>query len=102
LSGNLQSDHSELLLETTRAGLGVAGFELWLIRDLLVSGELEVALPRHRLENALTRRQIYMDYLPNRRFSTKVRVLREFVAQRLKGSGESPDRSLLPAWVDAS
>lgn len=100
-SGNLQSDHSELLLETTRAGLGIAEFEIWLIRDLLVSGELEVALPQYRLENALTGRQIYMAYLPNRRFSTKVRVLREFMAERLKGIGELPDRSLLPAWVDA-
>jgi DNA-binding transcriptional LysR family regulator len=99
-SGNLQSDHSELLLETTRAGLGIAEFEIWLIRDLLVSGELEVALPRYRLENALTGRQIYMAYLPNRRFSTKVRVLREFMAQRLKGIGELPDRSLLPSLVN--
>ncbi|NML31516.1 LysR family transcriptional regulator [Paraburkholderia antibiotica] len=92
-SGNLQSDHSELLLETTRAGLGIAEFEIWLIRDLLVSGELEVVLPDYRLENALTGKQIYMAYLPNRRFSTKVRVLREFMAQRLAGIGELPDRA---------
>jgi DNA-binding transcriptional LysR family regulator len=95
--GNLQSDHSELLLEATRAGLGIAEFEIWLIRDLLVSGELEVALPDYRLENALTGRQIYMAYLPNRRFSTKVRVLREFMAERLKGIGELPERMQTPA-----
>jgi DNA-binding transcriptional LysR family regulator len=89
--GNLQSDHSELLLEATCAGLGIAEFEIWLIRDLLVSGALEVALPKYRLDNALTGRQIYMAYLPNRRFSTKVRVLREFMAQRLKGIGELPE-----------
>ncbi|WP_233835517.1 LysR family transcriptional regulator [Paraburkholderia sp. ZP32-5] len=99
-SGNLQSDHSELLLETTRAGLGIAEFEIWLIRDLLVAGELEVVLPDYRLANALTGRQIYMAYLPNRRFSTKVRVLREFMAQRLKGIGELPDRSLVPCLAD--
>jgi DNA-binding transcriptional LysR family regulator len=99
-SGNLQSDHSELLLETTRAGLGIAEFEIWLIRDLLVSGELEVALPEYRLENALTGRQIYMAYLPNRRFSTKVRVLREFMAERLKGIGELPGRTLLPSLAE--
>jgi DNA-binding transcriptional LysR family regulator len=83
-SGNLQSDHSELLLEATGAGLGIAEFESWL-RDLLVSGALEVVLPKYRLENALTGWQSYMAYLPNRRFSTKVRVLREFMAERLKG-----------------
>jgi DNA-binding transcriptional LysR family regulator len=98
--GNLQSDHSELLLEATRAGLGIAEFEIWLIRDLLVSGDLEVALPDYRLENALTGRQIYMAYLPNRRFSTKVRVLREFMAERLKGIGELPDRGQLPVLVN--
>ncbi|WP_322032520.1 LysR family transcriptional regulator [Paraburkholderia sp. J76] len=86
--GNLQSDHSELLLEATCAGLGIAEFEIWLIRDLLVSGTLEVVLPDYRLDNALTGKQIYMAYLPNRRFSTKVRVLREFLAERLKGIGE--------------
>ncbi|MCC8396861.1 LysR family transcriptional regulator [Paraburkholderia sp. MMS20-SJTR3] len=96
-SGNLQSDHSELLLEATRAGLGIAEFEIWLIRDLLISGELEVMLPDYRLDNALTGRQIYMAYLPNRRFSTKVRVLREFMAERLRGIGELPDRSLVLA-----
>jgi DNA-binding transcriptional LysR family regulator len=101
-SGNLQPDHSGLLLETTRAGLGIAEFEIWLIRDLLVSGELEVALPRYRLENALTGRQIYMAYLPNRRFSAKVRALREFMGERLKGIGELPDHSVLPAWRDTS
>jgi DNA-binding transcriptional LysR family regulator len=100
--GNLQSDHSELLLEATRAGLGIAEFEIWLIRDLLVSGELEVALPGYRLENALTGRQIYMAYLPNRRFSTKVRVLREFMAERLKGIGELPERMLVPSLVDGA
>ncbi|CAB3759629.1 LysR family transcriptional regulator [Paraburkholderia humisilvae] len=89
--GNLQSDHSELLLEATCAGLGIAEFEIWLIRDLLVSGALEVVLPKYRLDNALTGRQIYMAYLPNRRISTKVRVLREFMAERLKGIGELPE-----------
>ncbi|QQC65633.1 LysR family transcriptional regulator [Paraburkholderia ginsengisoli] len=100
--GNLQSDHSELLLEATRAGLGIAEFEIWLIRDLLVSGELEIALPDYRLENALTGRQIYMAYLPNRRFSTKVRVLREFMAERLKGIGELPERLRVPSLVDGA
>jgi hypothetical protein len=28
-------------------------------------------------------------------------VLREFMAQRLKGIGELPDRSLLPSLMDA-
>ncbi|HTR06037.1 MAG TPA: LysR family transcriptional regulator [Paraburkholderia sp.] len=86
--GNLQSDHSELLLEATCAGLGIAEFEIWLIRDLLVGGTLEAVLPGYHLKNELTGRQIYMAYLPNRRFSTKVRVLREFLAERLKGIGE--------------
>lgn len=88
--GNLQSDHSELLLESTCAGVGIAEFEIWLVRDLLVQGVLETVLPRYRLENALTGRQIYMAYLPNRRLSTKVRVLREFLAEHLQGIGELP------------
>jgi DNA-binding transcriptional LysR family regulator len=88
--GNLQSDHSELLLEATCGGLGIAEFEIWLVRDLLVSGALEIALPSYWLNNALTGEKIYMAYLPNRRYSTKVRVLRKFLAEGLKGIGELP------------
>lgn len=88
--GNLQSDHSELLLEATCAGLGIAEFEIWLVRDLLKDGKLELVLPAYRLDNALTGRMIYMAYLPNRRLSTKVRVLREFLTEHLLGIGELP------------
>jgi DNA-binding transcriptional LysR family regulator len=37
-AGNLVTDHSELLLDATCAGLGIAEFEIWLVRDLLASG----------------------------------------------------------------
>ena len=88
--GNLQSDNSELLLEAVCGGLGIAEFEIWLVRDLLMSGELQIVLPQYRFVNSLTGRQIYMAYLPNRRYSTKVRVLRDFLETRLKGIGELP------------
>ncbi|KVC52896.1 LysR family transcriptional regulator [Burkholderia ubonensis] len=87
-AGNLVSDHSELLLDATRAGLGIAEFEIWLVRDLLASGQLEVVLPRYRLQNKLTGDFIYMAYLANRRSSAKLRVLREFLAERLAEVGE--------------
>ena len=83
--------------EASCARLGIAEFEIRLIRDLLVSGVLEVVLPDYRLDNALTGKQIYMAYLPNRRFSTKVHVLREFLAERLKGIGELATAHGLPA-----
>ncbi|VVP15166.1 LysR family transcriptional regulator [Pseudomonas fluorescens] len=88
--GNLQSDNSELLLEAVCGGLGIAEFEIWLVRDLLLNGQLQIVLPDYRFVNSLTGRQIYMAYLPNRRFSTKVRVLREFLEARLQGIGELP------------
>ncbi|CAB3793247.1 hypothetical protein LMG27177_03358 [Paraburkholderia fynbosensis] len=62
-----------------------------------MSGELEVALPDYRLEKALIGWQIYMADLPNRRFSTQERVLREFMAERPKGIGELPERMPAPA-----
>jgi DNA-binding transcriptional LysR family regulator len=88
--GNLQSDNSELLLEAVCGDLGIAEFEIWLVRDLLLSGELQIVLPEYQFINSLTGRQIYMAYLPNRRFSTKVRVLREFLEAHLQGIGELP------------
>lgn len=85
--GNLQSDHSELLLESTCAGLGIAEFEAWLVNDLIAAGRLEVVLPDFSLVNTLTGRQIYMAYLPNRRNSTKVRILRDYLADKLNAVG---------------
>ncbi|WP_321882925.1 LysR family transcriptional regulator [Paraburkholderia bannensis] len=93
--GNLVSDHSELLLEATCAGLGIAEFEIWLIRDLLASGQLEVVLPRFRLANKLTGDFIYMAYLANRRSSTKLRVLRDFLAENLSHVGEYAEAELV-------
>lgn len=87
-AGNLISDHSELLLDATCAGLGIGEFEIWLVRDLLASGQLEVVLPRFRVDNKLTGNFIYMAYLSNRRSSTKLRVLRDFLAERLAKIGE--------------
>ncbi|MBN3788329.1 LysR family transcriptional regulator [Burkholderia sp. Ac-20353] len=90
-AGNLVSDHSELLVEATCAGLGIAEFEIWLVRDLLASGRLEAVLPRYRLQNKLTGDFIYMAYLANRRSSAKLRVLREFLAEHLAHVGEWSD-----------
>lgn len=94
-AGNLSSDHSETLLEATCAGLGIADFEIWLVRDLLASGRLEVVLPRYRLKNKLTGNFIYMAYLANRRSSAKLRVLRDFLAERLAHVGEYSESELL-------
>jgi len=87
-TGNLISDHSELLLDATCAGLGIAEFEIWLVRDLLASGQLEAVLPRFQLQNKLTGSFIYMAYLANRRGSAKLRVLRDFLAEHLANVGE--------------
>lgn len=93
-AGNLVTDHSELLLEATCAGLGVAEFEIWLVRDLLASGELEVVLPQYRMENKLTGDFIYLAYLSNRRSSAKLRVLKDFLADRLSHVGELSEKEI--------
>lgn len=86
--GNFASDHSELLLDATCKGLGIAEFEVWLIRDLLISGALEIVLPDYKLINRLTGNFIYMAHLPDRRGSTKVKVLKDFLFEKLKHIGE--------------
>ncbi|WP_175774819.1 LysR family transcriptional regulator [Burkholderia anthina] len=94
-AGNLVTDHSELLLEATCAGLGIAEFEIWLVRDLLASGRLEPVLPRYRLQNKLTGEYIYIAYLANRRSSAKLRVLKEFLAEQLADIGALSDAQLM-------
>ncbi|MDI9654408.1 LysR substrate-binding domain-containing protein, partial [Burkholderia cenocepacia] len=74
--------------DATCAGLGIAEFEIWLVRDLLASGQLEAVLPRYRLQNRLTGEFIYIAYLANRRSSAKLRVLKDFLAEHLAQIGE--------------
>lgn len=93
-TGNLVSDHSELLLEATCAGLGIADFEIWLVRDHLATGHLQVVLPQYKMENTLTGRHIYLAYLANRRGSTKLRVLRDFIIDQLQHVGRFSDEEL--------
>lgn len=93
-AGNLVTDHSELLLEATCAGLGIAEFEIWLVRDLLANGRLEAVLPRYRLQNKLTGEYIYIAYLANRRSSAKLRVLKDFLAEQLADIGALSDAQL--------
>ncbi|CAH2903764.1 MAG: Transcriptional regulator, LysR family [uncultured Paraburkholderia sp.] len=92
--GNLTTDHSELLLEATCAGLGVAEFEIWLVRDLLASGKLHAVLPKYQMRSKLTGDFIYLAYLANRRSSKKLRVLRDFLADRLCNVGELSEKEL--------
>ncbi|HCI7175194.1 TPA: LysR family transcriptional regulator [Acinetobacter baumannii] len=87
-SGNLLSDHAELLLEATCSGLGIGEFEVWLVRDLLISGRLEPLLPQYNMINKLNGDFIYMAYLANRRSSAKLRVLINFLAENLRHIGE--------------
>lgn len=95
--GSLQSDHTELLLGAVQQGVGIAEFEVWLVRDLIRQGKLEVVLPEYDFRNDLTGKYIYIAHLPNRRQSAKVRVLKSFLADRLNNIGtlnESEIKSL--------
>jgi DNA-binding transcriptional LysR family regulator len=92
--GNLITDHSELLLEATCAGLGIAEFEIWLVRDCLVDGRLEVVLPQYRMQDQLTGKFIYMAYLPNRRSSAKLKAIRGFLTEHLRHIGELSDNEI--------
>ncbi|WP_236757814.1 MULTISPECIES: LysR substrate-binding domain-containing protein [Acinetobacter calcoaceticus/baumannii complex] len=92
--GNLMSDHAELLLEATCSGLGIGEFEIWLVRDLLISGRLEPVLPMYHIENKLNGNFIYMAYLANRRSSAKLRVLINFLAENLRHIGELSENEI--------
>ncbi|EXE62909.1 lysR substrate binding domain protein [Acinetobacter sp. 1542444] len=88
------SDHAELLLEATCSGLGIGEFEIWLVRDLLISGRLEPVLPMYHIENKLNGNFIYMAYLANRRSSAKLRVLINFLAENLRHIGELSENEI--------
>lgn len=93
-TGNLSTDHSEMLLEAVCAGLGIGDFEVWLVKDKLISGELEVVLPNFTMRNELTGKFVYLAYLANRRGSIKLKVLRDFLFENLQHVGSLSEQDL--------
>jgi DNA-binding transcriptional LysR family regulator len=78
VSGNLQTNSSEVVREAVTAGLGVALRSTWDVGPALQRGDLEIVLPQYRESRRVA---VYAVY-PSRRFlPARVRIFIDFLAE---------------------
>lgn len=83
VSGNMVVNNLDLLLAAALSGAGVALLPEWLVGPSLASGALVHLLPGWEALPPVGRAAIYAAYLPNRRYSSKVRTFIQFLEQHL-------------------
>jgi len=81
--GRLISNSLEMLHEAVLAGQGVALLPEWLVSDDISSGRLRRLFPKWSITPHNGDAVIYAAYLPNRRYSSKVRALLQFLEARV-------------------
>ncbi|MFM0188594.1 LysR family transcriptional regulator [Paraburkholderia nemoris] len=86
--GHLLSNSLDLLLEAVMAGRGVALLPEWLVSDEIRAGRLMRLLETFDASPHQGDAVVYAAYLPNRRHSSKVRSLLQFLETRLHTSPE--------------
>ena len=77
VSGNLDSDNGEVLLEWCRAGAGLALKSMWEVADDIRAGRLQVVLPDWKPPG----HAIYAIYPHTRLMPTRVRAFIDFLAE---------------------
>ena len=86
--GHLLSNNLDILLEAVMAGRGIALLPEWLVDAEIRAGRLMRLFEHLDASPQLGDAVVYAAYLPNRRHSSKVRALLQFLEARLQGSLE--------------
>ncbi|MGF6767539.1 DNA-binding transcriptional LysR family regulator [Paraburkholderia sp. GAS199] len=86
--GHLQSNSLDILLEAVLAGRGIALLPEWLVGAEIRAGRLMRLLENFDASPHQGDAIVYAAYLPNRRHSSKVRALVQFLEARLNSSLE--------------
>lgn len=88
VSGHLLSNSLDILLETVMAGRGIALLPEWQVDTGIRSGRLRRLFEDFDASPQQGEAVVYAAYLPNRRHSSKVRALVQFLEPRLRLSRE--------------
>ncbi len=86
--GHLLSNNLDILFEAVMAGRGIALLPQWLVAAEIRSGRLTRLFERFDARPHSGDAVVYAAYLPNRRQSSKVRALVQFLERRLDASFE--------------
>lgn len=86
--GHLLSNSLDILLEAVMAGCGIALLPAWLVGAEICAGRLMRLFQNFEASPHQGDAVVYAAYLPNRRHSSKVRALVQFLEARLQGALE--------------
>ena len=83
VNGRLAVNNSDVLRESVLSGLGIALLPQWLVHDDVRAGRLRRLFEGFSVNPQDQTVCVYAAYLPNRRHSRRVRVLLEFLQERV-------------------
>ncbi|MGB8414751.1 substrate binding domain-containing protein, partial [Paraburkholderia sp.] len=84
VSGNISTNESAALMQTTLAGAGIAMLPLYLVARALRSGELIEVLPEYRAQGA----RLYAVYASRKHMPASLRTMLEFLGERFRSVSE--------------
>ena len=80
ITGNLQSNNSEVLRSSLVSGLGLARVPRWLVGDKLADGSLIEVLPEYQPGPT----SIHVVYSPGRHLPSKIRCFMDYFAEQFR------------------
>ncbi len=87
VSGNLQANTGEALLQSTLSGLGITVLPTWFIGEYLNKGSLQVALPHYTAALPLmSQSAIYALYPSSHFLPPKVRVFLDYLVEKFEAN----------------
>jgi DNA-binding transcriptional LysR family regulator len=81
VSGNLQTNSSEVIRAAILAGMGIGYSPTWLFDENIASGEVQTLMPEWRTQPL----PMHLVSPPHRRYAAKVRAFGDHVARKLAG-----------------
>ena len=84
VSGRLRANGVDVLLEASRAGLGLVLMPIWMVGDDIRGGRLRPVLSQYRVSPTTIDAAIYAVFPASRHLSPKVRVFIDYLAERFR------------------
>jgi DNA-binding transcriptional LysR family regulator len=85
VGGAMIANDLDLLFEAARAGRGIALLPQWLVHTDVHTGDLVRLFSSYQVYPPVGSAMIYAAYLPNRRYSSKVRAFLRFIEAHVQG-----------------
>ncbi|GLQ05018.1 LysR family transcriptional regulator [Sneathiella chinensis] len=92
VSGRLESNNGDVLVEAALSGLGLVHLPRWIVGEYIEQGKLVEVLGDYEIGPYITDSNIFLVYPSNRYLSPKVRAFADFAAELFKSNQNYQER----------